>query len=261
MHASYRNVTILQLLSHTSGLPALTDDKDLPAFLAALKVSPDLRAQRASVAATYLALAPASKAGEFEYSNLGYIIAGAIVEAKTGKPWEQLLDEQIFKPLGIADAGFGLPGTPGRVDQPQGHNSSANGLVPFDPGNPDGDNPLALGPAGTINITLKDWMLFAQDHLDGIRGRGRLLKSETYRRLHTPVSDVYALGWGVKLGPDGVPLLLTHSGSNGFWLADIRIMPRKNLIVLFVTNAGNEGANLSVREFGEAVRAYFKPFD
>jgi CubicO group peptidase (beta-lactamase class C family) len=87
------------------------------------------------------------------------------------------------------------------------------------------------------------------------------LKTETYRRLHTPVAGPYALGWGVKPGPDGVPLLITHSGSNGYWMADVRIMPKKNLIVLFTTNAGDDGANLAVREFGEAVRDYFKPFD
>jgi hypothetical protein len=44
-------------------------------------------------------------------------------------------------------------------------------------------------------------------------------------------------------------------------MADVRIMPKKNLIVLFTTNAGDDGANLAVREFGEAVRDYFKPFD
>lgn len=261
MHPAYRDVTITQLLSHTSGLPALTDDKELPTFLAALKVSPDLRAQRASVAATYLTQPPASKAGEFVYSNVGYIIAGAIAEARTGKAWEDLVREQIFAPLGIVNAGFGVPGTPGKVEQPQGHNATPAGFVPFDPGNPDGDNPLALGPAGTIHMALKDWMLFAQDHLDGERGRGRLLKPESYRRLHTPVAGPYALGWGVKPGPDGVPLLITHTGSNGFWIADVRIMPKKNLIVLFAANAGDEGANVAVQEFGMAIRDYFKPFD
>lgn len=261
MTPAYRDITITQLLSHTSGLPALTDDKDLPMFLAALKVSTDLRAQRASVAATYLTQPPASKAGAFVYSNLGYIIAGAITEERTGKAWEDLVREQIFTPLGITNAGFGLPGTPGKVEQPQGHNATPAGFVPFDPGNPDGDNPLALGPAGTINMSLRDWMLFAQDHLDGERGHGRLLKAETYHRLHTPIAGPYALGWGVKPGPDGAPLLITHTGSNGYWIADVRIMPKKNLIVLFAANAGDEGANAAVQEFGKAVRDYFKPFD
>ncbi|MEQ1865465.1 MAG: serine hydrolase domain-containing protein, partial [Micropepsaceae bacterium] len=192
-----RGVTVAQLLNHTSGLPPLTDDKDLPPFLAAIATARDVKGQRTAIARKYLAAPPASKVGEFDYSNLGFIIAGAIAEARTGKAWEDLVREQIFAPLGIKNAGFGAPASPGRTDQPWGHNEIAGKLVPLAPENPDGDNPPALGPAGTINIALKDWLLFAQDHLDGIHGRGKLLKTETYRKLHTPVTERYTFGWGV----------------------------------------------------------------
>jgi CubicO group peptidase (beta-lactamase class C family) len=261
MNAAYRTVTIKQLLSHTAGLPTLTDDKDLPAFMAAISQSPDEVRQRQAAAEHYLAMPPASAMGEFAYSNLGYIFAGAIAEAKTGKTWEELVQTHIFAPLGITHAGFGLPGTPNSFDQPHGHKETATGLVALDPSDPAGDNPRAIGPAGLINITLGDWMLFAQDQLDGVHGRGKLLKPESYRLLHTPVVGPYALGWGVKPGPDGVPLVITHSGSNGYWIADVRIYPKKDLIVLFAANAGNEEANNAVQTFGAAIKDYFKPFD
>jgi CubicO group peptidase (beta-lactamase class C family) len=261
MTPAYRTVTVAQLLTHTAGLPPLTDDKDLPPFLAAIATAKDIKGQRAAIARTYLTQPQASKAGEYEYSNLGYIIAGAIAEAHTGKTWEDLVREQIFAPLGIRNAGFGVPASAGKTDQPWGHNEVAGKLVPLDPANPDGDNPAALGPAGTINIALKDWLLFAQDHLDGVHGRGKLLKPETYRKLHTPVTEKYAFGWGSKLGPDGVPLLLTHSGSNGFWLADIRIMPKHDMIFLVVTNAGNEAANQAIQDIGKPLKDRLKPFD
>ena len=115
MDPAYRNVTVLQLLSHTAGLPPLTDDKDLPPFLAVIKSANGVKAQREAIARKYLAMPPASKAGEFVYSNLGFIIAGAIAEAKTGKTWEDLIREQIFTPLGIKNAGFGTPGHAGQV--------------------------------------------------------------------------------------------------------------------------------------------------
>ena len=102
---------------------------------------------------------------------------------------------------------------------------------------------------------LRDWMLFAQDHLDGVHGHGKLLKAETYRRLHTPFTEKYAYGWGSKLGPDGEPLLLTHSGSNGYWLADVRIMPRHDMIFLVVINAGNEAANQAIVDIGKIPQA------
>ena len=243
MNPAYRNVTVTQLLSHTAGLPPLSDDKELPPFMAAIKSANGVKAQREAIARKYLTMPPASKAGDFAYSNIGFIIAGAIAEARTGKAWEDLIREQIFAPLGIKNAGFGPPGTSGKFDQPWGHKEEAGKLVALDPANTEADNPPALGPAGTINIALKDWLLFAQDQLDGEHGRGKLLKPETYRKLHMPVTGNYALGWGVMLGPDGLPLLLTHSGSNGFWVADIRIMPKHNMIFLVVTNAGNDAAN------------------
>lgn len=206
MDPAYRNVTVTQLLSHTAGLPALTDDKELPEFLAVIQTAEGVREQRAAIARNYLTKPPASKSGEFAYSNIGFIIAGAIAEARTGKTWEQLIRELVFEPLGIRNAGFGVPGNAGRVDEPWGHEEVAGKLVPIDPARVDADNPLALGP-------------------------------------------------------DGVPLLLTHSGSNGFWVADIRIMPLHDMIFLTVTNAGNEAANEAVQDIGKPLKDRLKPFE
>jgi D-alanyl-D-alanine carboxypeptidase len=261
MDPAHRDITVTQLLSHTAGLPPLTDDKELPEFTAVLKSVDGVKAQRAAIARKYLMMPPASKAGEFKYSNLGFIIAGAIAEARTGKTWEELIREQVFTPLGIHEAGFGAPGTPGKFDQPCGHNEVKGKLAPLDPAKPEADNPPALGPAGTINITLKDWARFSQDQLDGAHGHGKLLKPDTYRKLHTPLTTNYALGWGVKLGADGVPELLTHDGSNGYWVADVRIMPKHNMIFLVVTNAGNDAANQAIRDIGKPLKERLKPFE
>lgn len=261
MHPDYRNVTIAQLLSHTAGLPQLTDDKELAEYLAASASKKGVRAQRLALTRHYLRKPPASKSGEFSYSNIGYIIAGAIAEKAADDSWENLVRRQIFAPLGIVDAGFGPPGAPGEFDQPRGHKDIEGRLTPLEPGDPGADIPPSLGPAGTINISLRDWLLFAQDHLNGVRGRGKLLTADSYRMLHTPVTSVYALGWGAVLGEGGVPDLLTHSGSNGYWIADIRIMPKRNMIFLVVANAGNESANAAIVEIGKPLRDRLKPFE
>ena len=261
MDPAYRGVTVLQLLSHTAGLPPLTDDGDLPAFMALLATADGVQAQRATVVREYLSQPPASKVGEFNYSNLGYVIAGAIAEARTGKSWEELIRAQVFAPLGITNAGFGAPGSPGRFDQPRGHRDLAGTLVPLDPQGDLAVNPPALGPAGTINIALRDWVLFAQDQIDGVHGRGRLLQPETYRRLHTPVTGPYALGWGAKLDEDGRLLLLTHSGSNGYWLADIRIIPLHDIVIVVAMNAGTEAAENAMREIRRQLIDRLKPFE
>lgn len=259
LHPAYRAVTLLQLVSSTAGLPGLTDDAELPEFLAVLASAQGVVAQRAAVARHYLARPPASPIGRFRYSNLGFIIAGAIAEARTGQSWETLLSEEIFVPLGITGAGFGAPGTPGRNDQPRGHDERAGRQVALAPDQPEADNPKALGPAGTLHLPLRDWLRFAQDHLDGVRGRGRLLRPATYRRLHTPVRDNYALGWGTKLSPDGQIELLTHSGSNGHWLADLRIFVPSATILITVMNTATERASDAQRTLTLALRDRLLP--
>jgi len=226
-----------------------------------IKTERGMRAQRAAVALYYLIRPPASKAGEFAYSNLGYVIAGAIAEARTGRTWEELIRAEVWKPLGITHAGFGPPGKSRKFDQPLGHEELDGRLVALDPAEPRSDNPQALGPAGTINISLTDWLLFAQDQLDGLHGRGKLLKAATYRTLHTPLTKNYAMGWGVLLDKDGAVSMLTHSGSNGYWVADLRIMPRHDMIILAVTNAGGPKAEGAMRELGKTLRLRLKPFD
>ncbi len=257
MNAAYRNVTVRQLLSHMAGLPPMTDDKDLPIYLGAIKGIADVKAQRAALAKFYLSQPPALPPGtKFTYSNLGFIFAGAAAEQRTGKSWEDLVRTEVFAPLGITHVGFGAPGSSAGIDQPRGHDLKDGKFVAVEPSSENADNPPSLGPAGTVHISLHDWMLFAQDQMDGAHGHGKLLKPETYRTLHTPISSdgVYAMGWGAKLQPDGVPLILTHSGSNGYWLADIRIWPKHNIIALMVTNAAGDEAEKAVHEVRKALQ-------
>ncbi len=107
-----------------------------------------------------------------------------------------------------------------------GH-GEVSGRVPLDPADPGSDGPGWIGPAGIISISLKDWAVFAQDQLDGALGHGRLLRPATYRVLQTPVAEHYALGWGALLNSDGMPKVLTHEGSNGYWVSAVSIYPAK----------------------------------
>jgi CubicO group peptidase (beta-lactamase class C family) len=252
------NVTVTQLLSHTSGLAPLATEREMAEFLAVIDREKGMRSQRAVVAMHYLTRPPTSKVGEFAYSNLGYTIAGAAAEARTGYSWEELIEREIWKPLGIRHAGFGAPGKPGKIDQPRGHVEKDGKLVALEPRTPGSDNPPAVGPAGTANITLGDWLLFAQDQLDGIHGHGKLLKPESYRKLHTPVTKNYALGWGVLRDKDGSISMLTHMGSNGFWVSDVRIMPKHDVIFLTAMNAGGPGAESAARDIGKTLQEKLK---
>jgi CubicO group peptidase (beta-lactamase class C family) len=261
MSPAMHNVTVAQLLSHTSGLPSLATPEQLPAFNAVIRSERGIRAQRAALVMHYLGRKPATRVGEFSYSNIGYAILGAVAEERTGKTWEELIRSEVWRPLGIRSGGFGPPGNSGRFDQPLGHGMRDGKWVPMDPEARDSDNPPAIAPAGTVHMTLGDWLLFVQDQLDGERGAGKLLKPESYRRLHTPVSKNYAMGWGVVRAPDGSTAALGHTGSNGYWVADVRIFPKRNLILLVTLNAGGELAEKTDKEIARALQERLKALD
>jgi CubicO group peptidase (beta-lactamase class C family) len=261
MDPALSQVTIKQLLSHTSGLAPLGSEREMTEFLAVLTRAKGMRAQRAAVAVHYLTRPPASKAGEFAYSNLGYTIAGAAAEARTGYTWEELIESEVWEPLGIKHAGFGPPGKSSRVDQPRGHEWTGGKWGAVAPGATGSDNPPAIGPAGTINMALGDWLLFVQDQLDGLHGRGKLLKPATYKLLQTPVTKNYALGWGVLRDKNGAISMLTHMGSNGRWVSDVRIYPRRDIVVLSVMNAGGATAESAARDLGRTLQERLKPFE
>jgi CubicO group peptidase (beta-lactamase class C family) len=257
MNRAYRHVTIRQLLSHTAGLPQLKNLEEFPAARDAVGTVQGERAQHMALARYYLMKPPAYAAGTFHYSNLGYILAGAIAETRTGKPWEILLRERVFDPLGISHVGFGPPGRSGEYDQPLGHGTES-GREPLDPADPEHDNPAWIGPARIVNISLRDWGRFAQDQLDGALGHGKLLQPSTYRTLQTPVVENYALGWGASLNPDGSVKALSHEGSNGVWFAGIAIYPERRTIILVATNFGGDVAQKSVEDFIVGMEKHLK---
>jgi D-alanyl-D-alanine carboxypeptidase len=262
MDPTMHDVTVAQLLTHTSGLPSLSTPDQMPAFLATIRAERGVRAQRAALVLYYLSRKPVTKVGEFAYSNIGYAIVGAVAEERTGQSWEELMRNEVWRPLGIRSGGFGPPGKSGRFDQPLGHELRDEKWIALDPEARDSDNPAAIGPAGTAHMTLEDWLKFARDQLEGERGTGgKLLTTQGYRRLHTPVTKSYAMGWGVLRAADGSNAVLTHMGTNGYWVADVRIFPKHDLILLITTNAGGDVAEKADKDIARALQEHLEALD
>lgn len=229
MDADFRKVTLLQLLSHHAGLPANLD---------LVKYSgDDVASLRLRAVKEYLAKKPESAPGtKYLYSNLGYIIAGAVVEKVTGKTWEQNITEEVFKPLHMDSAGFGGTGTPGKIDQPWPHTRDG---APTAANGPRVDNPPVMGPAGRVHCTIQDWAKFIQDQLRGARGEPALLQPESYQKLQTPpFAGDYALGWLVTHRGWGGGEVLNHVGDNTMNCANVWIAPEKDFAVLVCVNQG-----------------------
>jgi CubicO group peptidase (beta-lactamase class C family) len=231
MRDEYRNVTLRNVLSHSAGFmrdPNVTLHTSTP------------KDQRAEVVAWALLQPPAVPVGQYLYSNLGFMVAGAIAEKLTDRPYEDLLIERVLQPLGITTAGFGPMGTPGLEDQPLQHTS---GHVPILP-TPSADNPPIYSPAGRLHMSVGDWAKYAKWVLAAEAGHQTLLKPETARTLTTPVVPMggggsYALGWVVYNSSWVGGKLLWHNGSNTMNYSEAELAPDRRFGVLVATNQGS----------------------
>ncbi len=169
MDPTMAKVTVRDLLDHTAGLPA---NLEWQAFNA---THAKLPAQRRQVVVKALSMPPASPIGSFLYSNVGYVVLGAIVEAKTNKPWEAVIQRDIFGPLHMTTGGFGPPNTKGKIDEPWGHVREGGQIKPTQT-----DNPPVIGPAGTVHCSIGDWSKFIAEIM---RARRAARRSSPPRRF------------------------------------------------------------------------------
>jgi len=245
MRPEYRDVTLVDLMSHRAGLPENHSDEAF--FRTFFTDTRPLQQQRMAYLRLAVADAPVGPVrGKPSYSNTGLILAGAIAEKATGKSYETLMREEIFGPLGMTSAVFDQ--TP-RAGETSGHIDGRRSVA--------GDgNPQMLLPASGIRMTLSDWARFCIDQMAGEAGRGKLLKSETYRLMHTPRGDsIVAMGWGVPPQISGrVGPALTHGGSDGNWFAFVALFPGSENGVLAVANAAETmGGDAAVKAAARAV--------
>jgi D-alanyl-D-alanine carboxypeptidase len=105
---AWSEVTLRQLLNHTSGLPDFTKDQGfLDALLASPKRAPQPRELLSFVEDEPLNFEPGT---QYEYSNSDNVTVGLMVEAATGRTYERQLRVQVYGPLGLEDTSL-LPGS------------------------------------------------------------------------------------------------------------------------------------------------------
>jgi CubicO group peptidase (beta-lactamase class C family) len=309
MHPAWEKVTLPQVLAHRSGLPFDPDGlvrvfNLFRAPYASLRSGPELmrppRArlgtspqQRLEIARQALSRPPGIPPDtKYWYSNVGYILAGAVLEHLTGRAWEDLMRERLFQPLGISTGGFGTPGTAGKTDQPWGHSSVLG--KPLDPGSPAAQFPSYYGPAGMAHMTITDWAKFIGLHLRGDpanpHGQAALLKLDTFAGLHAAApTTTYSKGWVMRgftflATGDAAPAVayragwfispaswakgtqpgdtgrrLWGGGSNGMSHCVVCIAPEIDFAVLVASNRGLDIALWKTRQAAKALIRTFAP--
>jgi CubicO group peptidase (beta-lactamase class C family) len=252
-------MTIRHLLTHTSGLIAVVGPPRTPLHEIWSKSgvwtldNTVLGASRATGALPVLA-DPGTK---WNYGR-SVDVLGAVTEVVTGKTFDVVLKERIFRPLGMNDTDFYL--TP---EQAAGRVAQANAGNTFDPTR---RHPMMYGTNGLASTT-RDYLRFTMmiaggGALDGVR----ILKPETLKRMTTDqlgpdvdrsgffYKDGGGFGLGFGLKPEGVggphaTQVWTWAGSDGtnFW-----VDPKSGVFTVFMIQNAREGARLQAR-FNEAV--------
>lgn len=241
IRAEYRDVTLFDLMTHQSGLQK--NPWDLPSISQVWDSAPGtVREKRLIITEDILNSAPVVSRGTYSYSNNGYVVAAAMVEAATDTDWEQLLTTHMLDPLGMVHTGFGAPGP----NQPLGHRTLSDGsLEPLPYNSSSADIPKAIGPAFGMHTSFPDYSAFMMEHIAGSLGYDGLLSASTYDLLHTRHKDGYGIGWFVWTtgGETWNDAVLEHSGTNNKWRARVRLIPNLDTGVFVVTNAQSDAAN------------------
>jgi CubicO group peptidase (beta-lactamase class C family) len=261
MHEGYRRATLVHLLSHRAGAPKMTAGLyplQGEQQITVLAID-DPRQQRLRAMEIVLLHTPLFPLGEnYEYSNFGYTIAGAMAEKAMDESWESLMRRYLFEPLDMKTAGFGAMGTRDTIDAPWQHTMDDETIKPINPG-PNSDNPDMIAPAGLVHCSIEDWAKYIQRVLKACRDEKDLLPSEIYREMMDPSSaeppfgENYALGWELHERKWGAGTVLTHAGSNGMNFSVVWIAPKKNFAVLVAVNRGGKGAPEGVDKVCEMI--------
>ncbi len=206
------DITIRQLVTHRSGM--FGDDAfswDGVAETNAPNLSLGERRQRGVVIALRLPLQfpPGER---FSYSNRGYNTLGAALEKVEGRAYEDMIIQDIAKPLGIRSVIFGEPALVDPAREPWPHVHEGARWRPVSPVPRSRYGYHIFNPAGGISLTLEGFSRWMQAHLTGDMDIG-LLSRPIFKLLYTPLGaggiPAFGIGsWGL-LGRS-----IGHSGTN-----------------------------------------------
>jgi CubicO group peptidase (beta-lactamase class C family) len=230
----YRQITIRQLLSHTSGMPDVkdycwdkpeTDEGALERYIC----SPEVRE-------AHLLWDPID--ARFSYSNIGYEILGAVIAAVSGVSFEDYVRDNIFVPLDMKDSTllsfergiYDEKGPDKNLCTPHEKDEMKNIVrsehFPYN---------RAHGPSSTLTSNIIDLEKWGEAHL-----MCRILKKETYDaawKSHALVpnnGEHIGLSW-FRREQNGF-VLYGHEGTDDGFRASFWICPEQELIISVCAN-------------------------
>ncbi|HEX3160873.1 MAG TPA: serine hydrolase [Gemmatimonadaceae bacterium] len=232
-----RELTVRDLLTHRAGL----GNADL-LWMGADYGSDEILRRIGTLPLEY------SMRSGFIYQNVMYAVAGEVVRAASGMPWDAFVRERIFTPLGMTGTELTLAAVEGRpnVATPHAEIDGAMRVIANRPVDP-------VAPAGSVWSSVDDmakWMRFVLD--SGRVGGKRLVSDSTFHELLTPQTVApldmyptmtlvrphfftYGLGWFLH-DYQGEAVAM-HTGSIDGMTAIIGLLPDRRLGVYVLANS------------------------
>ena len=230
--ATWKDITVRRLLSHTSGIP-----RESPSF-DPMKIQSDSDV----IKATYpvpLRFGPGSK---WEYSNINYYCVAEIIRKVTGESWSKFITDRIFTPAGMvstrtASASQIVP-------------QRASGYATGEDGLRNAEVWVALRPSGAFMSTVSDFAKW-----DTALYTDQILNAESRKTMWTPVklsdgsSYPYGFGWFVD-ATNGHQHIHHDGGVPGF-VAEFDRFPDDHISVVIMANIQNRDlSDLAVKVAG-----------
>lgn len=271
LHASHANTTVLNLLTHRSGLVGTFGIDATPLGVSQIQPMFDYprEVSRALAASSSLALPAPGERGVFKYANDNYIVLGFIIDVLTNSTAEKVIAERLWEPLEMRSARFGPPDL-------DGGEGVWPHLVDFLTGDTYAyrdewmvgarDLPGYVNTAGGAWMGVSDYGTWLRLMVDEALWDKVGLDRETVERLQTrfdgPVNRTlgeleYTAGawvWageGDCLNGEGEGVCLTHTGSNTMNVGAAWVETARKTTVAALTNAplaggGEKGTDVAI---------------
>lgn len=233
--AGKRPITLLDLATHTSGLPRLPTNMH-PVDPANPYADYTTEQLYSFLAGATLDREPGAK---YEYSNLGAGLLGHALALRARTDWPGLVAAQVTRPLAMTSTMVALsPDAKARFAQ--AYDAEGDPAKPWDL--------PALAGAGALRSTANDLMLFLRAELAAAReARSRLAQAMalTQKPQHDLPDAKGKIGLGWHIEPDGT---LWHNGGTGGFHSFVAFDPKRQLAVVVLAN----GAASQIDDFGNA---------
>jgi CubicO group peptidase (beta-lactamase class C family) len=213
------NITIHQLLGHTSGIPNYTEFPDL-------MENREKAHSRAQMLQAFwekpLGFEPGSK---FSYSNSGYFVLGVIIEGVSGMSYADFVRTQLFEAAGLTHTTVGDAAN--AADRALGYHAEDGAVLLAPP--IDMSVPFSAGAVRSTANDLARWHLALQG--------SSILSDESKAKLYKPGLENYAYGWFVE-EENGHKDIQHGGGIDGFLTAYHRIMDANLVVIVLSNNTG-----------------------